>query len=225
MILLRICVIYKGELHKRQGFKTSYLGSFRGAEIYKTELSEKISRRRLSKCLAELRGLGISLIASGGDVVPSHLLLRFKITHIPPSRAKFSRIAEMALLFAERVNAPLSFFIRGGSFFRVSEIALELLSSTSEVAVSCVDFESVAEACLLSSGAVIRSRPKGAYVEISPAEPDAVLKYKDTVCGFSDFSLSLPRDFPFSLPGHDALVGALELSGVLGHNDTKLRIL
>ncbi len=226
MILLRICVIYKGELHKKPGYIISYLGSFRGAEIYKAELSEKISRRRLSKCFKALRQLKISFAVTDGSL-PEHLLSHSGIMQVDPMRAKFSRIAEMALSFAKRECAPLSFFIQGGSFSKVSEIALMLLSETSDVAVSCTDFEAVAESCVLSTGAIIKNRPEKASIDIFPATPDALLHYCESTAGFSDFSLLLPRDFNFSLPHTvcDALVSALELGGIIGHEEVEIQIL
>lgn len=223
---MRICVIYKGELHKKQGYMISYLGSFRGAEIYKTELCEKISKRRLSGCIKALGQLKISFAATDG-FFPGHLLPSLGIMQADPRRSKSSRIAEMALSLAVHESAPLSFFIRGGSFSQVSEIALTLLSETSDVAVSCADFDAVAEACVLSTGAIIRNLPSKTSIEIFPAAPDALLRYRGHTLGFSDFSLLLPQDFNFLLPNTvcDALVSVLELGGVIGRDEIGIQIL
>lgn len=227
MILLRICFIYKGELHKRNTFLTSYLGSFRGAEIYKTELSEKLSRRRLVKCLLNLQKLKISFVAAQDGLFPVSLLSRFSLTSRDETRAKVSRIAEMALLFTERERAPLSFFIQGGSFTQVSEIALLLLEKTSDVAVSCADCEAVSEACADACGAIIKTFPRAPFVEIFPSSPDALLKFGNATAVFSDFSLSLPQDFPFDVPIelHSQLVSILETCGVLSDGEARIQFL
>ncbi len=218
--------MYKGELHKRTRFLTSYLGSFRGAEIYKTELSEKLSRRQLIKCLRELEKLKISFVAVRDGLLPVSLLSRFSLTARSAARAKEVRIAEMALLFARKHDAPLSFFIRGGSFSQVSEIALELLEETSDVAVSCVDFDAVYEACADACGAVIRNSPRRQSVEVFPSQPEAFLKFGNATAGFSDFFLSLPPDFPFDLPPalHSELVSIFEVCGVLENGEAKIQI-
>ena len=217
--------MYKGELHKRNYFSISYLGFFRGAEIYKTEIAEKISRRRLAKCLLELKKLKISFVAAQDGHLPVSLLSRFSLTSQDETRAKVSRIAEMALLFAERERAPLSFFIQGGSFTQVSEIALLLLEKTSDVAVSCADCEAISEAIADACGAVIKTFPRAPFVEIFPSSPDALLKFGNATAGFSDFSLSLPQDFPFDVPIelHSQLVSILETCGVLSDGEAQIQ--
>lgn len=225
MILLRICVIYKGELHKRNCFVTSYIGSFRGADIYKTELSEKLSRRRLLKCFKHLQSLGVSFVAAHEGMFSPSLLSRFSLTAVDATRALTSRIAEMALLFARQAGAPLSFFIQGGSFSRVSEIALALLSETSHVAISCADADAVCEALADACGAVIRTSPIKESVDIFPTDPKALLRFGKLSAGFSDFSLSLPPDFPFDipLPLHASLISFFETFGVLKGDEAELK--
>lgn len=225
MILLRICVIYKGELHKRNCFVTSYLGSFRGVEIYKTELSENFSRRRLFKCLKNLQNLGISFVAAHEGLFTPSLLSRFSLTAVDSTRAMASRIAEMAFLFAKRENAPFSFFIQGGSFFRVSAIALALLPHTSCVAISCADADAVCEALADACGAVILTSPTKESVGIFPSNPEALLRFGERMAGFSDFSLSLPPDFPFDipLPLHASLISFFETLGVLNGDEAVLK--
>lgn len=218
--------MYKGELHKRNCFLTSYLGSFRGVGIYKTELPERISQRRLMKCLRELKKLKISFVAATDGLFPVSLLSRFSLTAADAARAKEGRIADMALLFARKHNAPLSFFIQGGSFFSVTDIALTLLAETSFVAVSCADSEAVCEAVCEACGAVIKNSPRRASVEIFPATPEALLKFGDATAGFSDFSFSLPSDFPFDIPRslHCSLVSVLETCGVLEDGEAEIQI-
>ncbi len=226
MILLRICVLYKRENLRRNSFSILHLGSFRGAEIYKAEISEKISKRRLLKLAKNLSELKISFVAEEPGLNLSPLLLRFGITSAIGDRFLFRHSAEAALLLSKKLSAPLSFFISGGSFWSVTRIALRLLEETNDVFVSCADFDSVAEACFDSCGAVIKQIPTKAHMTLTLFENDFELNFSDKVFCRADFALSLP-DFPFDIPSqyHTALSEALHLCGVLDEREVKIVIL
>ncbi len=223
---MRICILYKRDNLKRNSFSILHLGSFRGAEIYKAEISEKITKRRLAKLIKYLSELKISFVAEDPGLCLSPLLLRFGITSASGDRLLSRHSAEAALCLSKKLNLPLSFFISGGSFWSVTRSALRLLEKTNDVFVSCADFDAVAEACSDLCGAVIKRTPTKEHIMLSLSENDFELSFSDRKFSRADFALSLP-DFPFDIPiqCHTALSEALHVCGVLNEREPKIVIL
>ena len=226
MILLRICILYRRENLKRNSFSINHIGSFRGADIYKAEISEKLTKRRLLKLAKSLSELKISFLAEEAGLSLSPLLTRFGITSAKGNILLSRHSAEAALCLSKKISLPLSFSICGGSFQRVTRTALRLLEETSDVFVSCADFDAVAEACFDLCGAIIREKATKDHITISLSENDFEITFSDKKFSRADFALFIP-DFSHDIPlrCHSALAEALHLCGVLSFSETNLVIL
>ena len=222
---MRICVLYKRDNLKKNSFSIHYLGSFMGAEIYKTEISEKLSKRRLPKLVKRLSELKISFVAADAGLHISPILIRFGITPASGERMLSGHCADAALCLANFFSLPFSFFISGGSFRSVTRTALRLLEETGDVFISCTDFDAVAEACFDSCGAVVKRVPNKEHITILLYEDGFEISFSDKKFSHNIFSLSLPG-FPFDIPErcHTALSEALCLCGVPFDFETKIVI-
>ncbi len=224
---LRICVIYKGDIRRKRSFEILFHSSFRGAEIYKACLGLKISKRQKRKCIKELSELGVSFAALPRDLPLSRELLLSGISPVYGSSSLALQIPEMALSLAKAAQGANGFFIRGGSFFTVTRIALRLLEETSSVYVSCADFAAVAEACADMCGAVIKREPPEDVINIFLEDGGFFLKFRERKLNFSDFSISLPSPHFSDIPPccAAALASALEICGFLGNSEIKTELL
>jgi len=213
---LRVCIICRGNDPEKKKFSIVFLCSFRSVDIYKLEFFGKITARRVRKGLRALSALKVSFAVFEEELPFSSLADDFGITVADSGRALSSRIAETALFVSERLNLPKRFFIRGGSFFGVTRIALRLLRETGDVAVSCTDYEAVASACFDACGAVIKNLPDRECMEIFPARREAFLVFGDKSFSYADFKLSLPPPLSDVIPAtfHTAVASLLETCGV-----------
>ncbi len=224
---MRICIVHSSDLRKRGGFSTSFVGFFKGFEIYSAKISRNLSLRSQRRLLKKLSGLDITFAAVCDELMHlKNAFLSYGITPVDGTEAYSSLIPDMALLFAKENNLGKRFHIQGGSFYTVSRIAISLLAETNEVSVSCADFDEVAEVCADFCGAVIRATPFENSVIIRPAE-EKFLVFEEKFLAFSDFGLSLSHSFDAELPQAcvAALSSCLKICGFLGDNDIKCELL
>ncbi len=224
MVLLRVCILFKRKDLKKNAFLISFPGLYRGVGIYKAEISERISKRRLKKCIKKLSELKLSFVALSPDFCLSDTFLCFGITPIYGINLLLRHSADAALCLAESLKLPTTFYICGGSFWSVTRAALTLLAKTNNVFVSCADSCAVAEACLNACGAVIKSSPPQEHIRISLSDDGFELFSRDKNFSFSAFKIPLPADFPFDIPDtcHTSLCEALDLCGILKDSDVKI---
>lgn len=220
-------MVHSSDLRKRGGFSTSFVGFFKGCEIYSAEIFRNFGRSSQKRLLKRLRSLEISFVAVCDDLMHlKNAFLSYGITPVDGTEAYSSHVPDMALLFAKENNLKKNFHIHGGGFYTVSKIAISLLEETNEVSVSCADFDDVAEVCADFCGAVIRDTPSENPILIRPTEKGFLI-FEEKTLSFSDFRLSLSHSFDATLPSScvAALSSCLKICGFLGDNDIKCELL
>ncbi len=225
---MRIGVVCEREKNARCGLEVAKIGEFRAVEIYmakikKTRLKRRFLRR-VKRCAKIFSQIGITVCAAEEGF---EALGCFGITTVIDGKPLLMEMCgDMALLFAEKHNAPKMFLITGGSFSSVVEVAKQLLSVCRCVYVRNNAFSEIAEEIAEHTGASIRQDAPNGIPGLYMCNVQNFLQYGQFHADLEDFQIRLSDEFLNTLPEKiiEPLAFILEKSGFLQKKEIKVEI-
>ena len=217
---MKICILRSGGVQVRRGYEIALTGEFRGVTVYVLTFDEKMRKKRrgntLKKALLQLTRDGVSLFGA-----PSSLHI---VGAISERELLLDLRARLATEFERAMKTDADYLLRGGSFRRRVETAVELLRERRTIYLDCVDFEESAEEISYLTGAAVMENPPGAFIAINLGAGDEILSFEGRKITASDFHPTLPQN---NFPGfYDeeifVLAAMLEICGVLRKKEIKV---
>ncbi len=225
---MRIGVVCEREKNARCALEIAKIGEFRAVEIYMAEIKKTYSKRRflrrIRKCAKIFSEIGITVCAAEAGL---EALGSFGITAVIDGNPLLMEMCgDMALLFAEKHNAPNEFVITGGSFSNVVEAAKRLLSVCRCVYVKNNAFCEIAEEIAEQTGVSIRQDAPEGIPELCMCNGQAFLHYGQCQADLADFRIKLSDELLNSLPEKiiEPLALILKKSGFLQKKEIKVEI-